>query len=291
MMKPLLSLMLSCWTLLGLSLSARALPNWKNLDDAHWVSGPKLSEADLEGKVVLVDEWGVNCPPCRELLPTMEKVWRAFKNKPFILLGSHRQRATTEEMKALLDANKITYSVYQAAGVEGEPQNSYIPFMYVLDHRGRIIYQGNNEREAREAFICALDRVGQPPDLVGSVILKHYKSYEKRLVLGQPVKMIRGTLENDVKRLSALKKREQKDNEKLAEARGLLAAIATAREDVAADIDAVREKNPLEACRLAKLFIVTFPEEGAQLKADLPALIQAAKEQKAREKAAAAAAR
>ena len=47
---------------------------WHNLDDANWVCGPKYTPEMLEGKVILVDEWGVDCPPCRALLPRMEDI-------------------------------------------------------------------------------------------------------------------------------------------------------------------------------------------------------------------------
>ena len=51
-------------------LSAVALgAEWRNLTEDNYYSGPKITADDLVGKVVLVDEWGINCPPCRALLP------------------------------------------------------------------------------------------------------------------------------------------------------------------------------------------------------------------------------
>ena len=70
------TLLVSVAALLCLNASAVA---WKNLDEASHYSGPKLTEADLAGKVVLVDCWGVRCPPCRALLPRMEKLWKIRK--------------------------------------------------------------------------------------------------------------------------------------------------------------------------------------------------------------------
>ena len=64
---------------------------WQGLSAENWYSGRKLAPSDLLGKVVLVDEWGVDCGPCRALLPKMEKIWQTFKSKPFILIGSHCQ--------------------------------------------------------------------------------------------------------------------------------------------------------------------------------------------------------
>ena len=56
-------------------LSAVALgAEWRNLTEDNYYSGPKITADDLVGKVVLVDEWGINCPPCRALLPFMQKM-------------------------------------------------------------------------------------------------------------------------------------------------------------------------------------------------------------------------
>ena len=37
--------------------------DWRNLDEEHHLGGRKTSKGYLRGKVVLVDRWGVNCPP------------------------------------------------------------------------------------------------------------------------------------------------------------------------------------------------------------------------------------
>ena len=84
----------------ALSLNAA---NWRGLDDSNYYSGPKISEADLAGKVVMVDQWGINCPPCRALLPSMQKLWNANKAKPFMLIGAHCQGRNPGKVKELVD--------------------------------------------------------------------------------------------------------------------------------------------------------------------------------------------
>ena len=102
----------------ALTLRAAA---WRGLTEAGYYSGPKLTEDDLDGKVVLVDCWGVNCPPCRALLPRMEQIWQGFKSKPFVLLGSHCQGRAPEKVAELVKANKLTCPIYDFAGLaQGE---------------------------------------------------------------------------------------------------------------------------------------------------------------------------
>ena len=58
---------------LAVCASVAGAVEWQGLSASNWYSGRKLSQPDLMGKVVLVDMWGVDCGPCRALLPKMVK--------------------------------------------------------------------------------------------------------------------------------------------------------------------------------------------------------------------------
>jgi len=177
---------------------------WRGLDEANHYSGPLVTEADLLGKVVLVDEWGVRCPPCRALLPGMESLWSAYKSKPFVLLGSHRQGHQPDQVKELVKANKLTYPIYERAGLADEPSgDGRLPFMYVVNHRGKVVYAGRSHKEATQAVVEALMKIGAPPNLVDGVAFKKYKAIEKQLVLGKPLKGPMAKLAGDVKKAQA----------------------------------------------------------------------------------------
>lgn len=156
--------------LIGLSvfvaLGAQAV-EWKNVDADHYLGGRKASAGYLQGKVVLVDRWGAHCPPCRALLPQLEDVWQSFKTKPFVVLGGHcRGWGTADEVAELIAEHKLTYSVYEDSGlVTGEPKFDAIPFLYVVDETGKIVYLGHEERNARQAIVTALTDMESPRDL------------------------------------------------------------------------------------------------------------------------------
>ena len=192
-------------TMAVLATAAFGAQQWKGLTDENYYSGPKITADDLAGKVVLVDEWGINCPPCRALLPHMQKLWNANKGKPFVLIGSHRQGRAPEKVKELVDANKLTYPVYDYAGLVDEPSNGGgLPHMYVVNHRGKVVYSGRSHDECVAAVQAAIHAVGAMPTLCGGVSLQAFKSMEKQLVLGKPIK-------NQVKALqTAVKKGESK---------------------------------------------------------------------------------
>ena len=140
---------------------------WKNVDADHYLGGRKASEGYLQGKVVLVDRWGAHCPPCRALLPRVEKLWQSFKTKPLVVLGGHcKGWGAADEVAELVKTHKLTYPIYEdAALASGEPQFDAIPFLYVVDETGKVVYQGHGEHEATEAIVTALTDMESPKDL------------------------------------------------------------------------------------------------------------------------------
>lgn len=262
----------------ALSLNAA---NWRGLEESNYYSGPKISAADLAGKVVMVDQWGINCPPCRALLPAMQKLWNANKSKPFMLIGSHCQGRSPKEVQALVDANKLTYPIYEWAGLADPPSSGGgLPFMYVVDHRGKVVYSGRSHEAAAAAVQKAIAAIGAMPTLCGGVALQAFKAMEKSLVLGKPVK-------SQVKALNAAVKKGEAKNatpvqqKQAEEAKAILAAIEEAKTDVKNEIESKRESDPEEAYKLAKAYVATFPTEGAELKSQLPDMAAKVKERKA----------
>lgn len=268
-------------------LSAEAV-SWKGLDESKWYSGPKITESDLEGKVVMVDKWGVFCPPCRALLPKMQDVWQSFKGKNFMLIGGHCQGRKDSEVQALVKANKLTFPIYEGAGLAvNEPSFSGIPFLYVVDHRGKIVYQGHNHNMAIEAAQAAILALDLPPTLLGDVVLEKrspYKPLEKQLVLGKNITSVVKKLEKDVKNAEKrTAKQADKDNAEVAAK--ILAAIEEARREIPAEIELKKNSNPEDALELLINYSKTFPKDSVELKKQIPELKKAAAEWKKVKKA------
>lgn len=155
-------------SLLSVLVAVSALAvDWRNLDEEHHLAGRKTSEGYLRGKVVLVDRWGVNCPPCRRMLPRMEEIWQSFKTKPFVVLGGHCAGwGDAAGVKALAAEHGLTYPIYEDAGLAVlEPRFDAIPFLYVVDETGKIVYKGHDERAATQAIVMALTDMESPRDV------------------------------------------------------------------------------------------------------------------------------
>lgn len=262
----------------AISASTLCAETWRGLSDGNYYSGPKLTEADLAGKVVLVDAWGVNCPPCRALLPTMEQLWQSYKSKPFVLVGSHCQGRQPERVAELVKANKLTYPIYEGFGIaEGEPSFNGIPFLYVVNHRGKVVYSGRDHDALMSAIDTAIQAVGGTPVLFGGVQLQSFKALGKQLVLGKSIKSPVKALQTAVKKGEA-KNATAVQQKQAEEAKSILAAIDEAKGDIKEEIEAKRTTDPEAAYKLAKAFVVTFPEEGASYKSELADMAAKAKD-------------
>ncbi|HEX7261309.1 MAG TPA: hypothetical protein VF258_05800, partial [Luteolibacter sp.] len=70
-----------------------------SLSDVSW--GQPVNEAPfnkdaLTGKVVVVEEWGVNCPPCIASLPSLARMAKSGEKKGLVVVGLERQQSPKE---------------------------------------------------------------------------------------------------------------------------------------------------------------------------------------------------
>ena len=161
MKKAVLAAALAC------AASLHAAVQWRNVDQGSYLAGRKASEGYLQGKVVLVDRWGLGCPPCRKLLPRVEEIWKSFRTKPFVVLGGHCSGwGDAEGVRKLAKDLGLTYSIYEDAGLAvGEPPFNAIPFLCVVDETGLVVYRGHDERNATQAIVTALTDLESPKNL------------------------------------------------------------------------------------------------------------------------------
>ena len=146
---------------------AAGVVEWRNLSPEHHLAGRKTSEGYLKGKVVLVDRWGARCPPCRAMLPQVEQIWQSFRTKPFVVIGGHcKGWGSQDEVTQIAKENGLTYPIYEEAGLKyGEPGFDGIPFLYVVDCTGKIMYRGRDDRKATQAVVTALTDMAAPRNI------------------------------------------------------------------------------------------------------------------------------
>lgn len=118
---------------------------------------------DLKGKIVLIDFWATWCPPCREAVPSLEKIHQDWKGRGVIVLGVDDESAGT--IRSFNSKNGVTYptlldpdrKVHELFGVDGNGQG--IPLAVVFDREGKFVgrvpYPHNEE-----SFLGVLKKAG-----------------------------------------------------------------------------------------------------------------------------------
>ena len=255
------------------TLFASGAAKWKNLDDKSHVSGPKLTEADLLGKAVLVYYWDCSIDASVKYLPEVEKVWNSFKTKKFQIVGNYIGAKDDEKVKEAVQKNKVTFPVYYKFSLDPDPKVGWepVPYFNVVNHRGVSVLGEAGVKKAIEAAVDAMSAIGMPVSLCGDVEFKKFKGMAGQLKLGKNLTNILKTLE---------KKKADKDPNVSSEASEIISAVESAKDDIKADIELYCEADPAEAIKLIQLFTKTWPKDDAcqGFKEKMPELKEKAKE-------------
>jgi len=236
------------------ALFANGAAKWKNLDDKAHVSGPKLTEADLLGKAVLVYYWDVAEADSLKYLPEVEKVWSSFKTKKFQVVGNYVGAKDDAKVKEAIQKNKVTFPVYYKFSLDPDPKVGHqkAPFFNVVSHRGVSVLGKASVKEAIESAVEAMGAIGMPISLCGDVEFKKFKGMAGQLKLGKNLTNVIKTLE---------KKKADKDPNVASEASEIISAVENAKDDIKEDIALYREADPAEAIKLIQLFVKTWPKD------------------------------
>lgn len=104
------------------------------------LDGRMVSLADYKGKVVLLNIWATWCPPCREEMPSMEKLYEQLEGEDFEILAVSVDLSGAEAVgpfvkryglrfPALLDTDAKVQHLYGTTG---------IPESFIIGRDGRI---------------------------------------------------------------------------------------------------------------------------------------------------------
>lgn len=133
--------------------------------------GASVSVADYEGKVVVLDFWATWCPPCREEMPSLDRLKGAMADEGFDVVAVSMDRAGTEKIRDFYDSVGVEHlSIHREPSLRIGAEGAILgmPTTLILDREGREIarLQGGAEWDSKEAkalleaIMAAVDESG-----------------------------------------------------------------------------------------------------------------------------------
>lgn len=105
------------------------------------LSGRQESLKNYRGKVILLNFWATWCPPCREEMPSMERLYHSLKDQGLVVLGISSDAFGERSVKPFVDEFRLTFPVLldPDSRVTNVYMVRYRPTSYLIDAQGRII--------------------------------------------------------------------------------------------------------------------------------------------------------
>lgn len=109
---------------------------------AHWISKP-IKDGSIIGKTVVLEFWGTWCPPCRKMIPHMNKLSSKFAGENVVFISLTYE--SPEVVKTFLKKTKMNtsvvvdnnYETWKAYGI------SSVPTVFVINDEGIVSWQGH----------------------------------------------------------------------------------------------------------------------------------------------------
>jgi cytochrome c biogenesis protein CcmG, thiol:disulfide interchange protein DsbE len=105
------------------------------------LGGGEITLSDLRGKPVVLNIWATWCPPCREEMPAIEKVYRSYKELGLVVIGLNLTSQDSEQaISDFVQELGLTFPI--ALDRDGSVGNRYrppgLPTTYFIDSQGVI---------------------------------------------------------------------------------------------------------------------------------------------------------
>jgi thiol-disulfide isomerase/thioredoxin len=127
-----------------------------NLTD---LEGKPVSLQELQGTVVLVNNWATWCPPCKAEMPTLQAYFEDHYKKGFTIVAIDAGDPVPEIVKFVHEYG-LTFPVWPDVNMKAIAafRNQGLPSSYVIDRDGtvRLAWAGAVSRDMLEKYVTPL---------------------------------------------------------------------------------------------------------------------------------------
>ena len=123
------------------------------------LDGSPVSLADYAGQVVLLNNWAIWCPPCKEEMPVLQAYYDAHQGQGFTIIAIEAGQPV-QDVAAFAAEYGLTFPVWPDQTNESLRtfQNNSLPNSYVIDRQGqvRLAWAGAISADMLEKYVTPL---------------------------------------------------------------------------------------------------------------------------------------
>jgi peroxiredoxin len=123
----------------SLDLVRPARPKFADDFSLPMPDGTTFRLADQRGKVVFVNFWATWCPPCREEMPAMERLWQRYKNDGLVVVAVSVD-ADPKVVPPFVKGQRLTFPIVLDPTMQSA--NAYgvraLPSSFLIDRKGYL---------------------------------------------------------------------------------------------------------------------------------------------------------
>jgi peroxiredoxin len=112
------------------------------------LTGRPLSLSDFRQKVILLNFWATWCPPCREEMPAMERLYQRYKDRGFAILAISIDR-DVDAVPPFVQKFRLTFPVGldSSSALAEEYRIRALPSTYAIDGVRNVVAVAVGARE------------------------------------------------------------------------------------------------------------------------------------------------
>jgi cytochrome c biogenesis protein CcmG/thiol:disulfide interchange protein DsbE len=142
----------------------REAPNFQAVDLA---TRDSVSLEDYRGSVTLVNIWATWCVPCREEMPSMQRLFDSVGTRGFRIAAISIDEGSSEDVAAFARELNLGFDILhdRSGSVERLYQTTGVPESFLLDRRGKLVKRVIGAHDwSSPANIATVERLLEQPE-------------------------------------------------------------------------------------------------------------------------------
>jgi thiol-disulfide isomerase/thioredoxin len=128
----------------------------------EWITSNPPDVKNLRDHVYVVEFWATWCAPCRESVPHLIKLADKYRGNGVLFISLSADKST-DKVRKFVDKKGINYNVAIDNGTADIFEITGYPTAFVINHKGKVIWQGIPREDKFEQAINKAVKDAQPP--------------------------------------------------------------------------------------------------------------------------------